>query len=131
MLRNISIGLTIFASLLCTFAMAQNQPQEKKNPIEIAAEQADRLQIDLKLDHRQLFLTDSVLQKNIAGVMNEFEAMQKAGMQNSESYRDVQLKWVRKTEDAFEKFMSKEQFERYLKISGVSSKERKKRAEKK
>jgi len=127
-IKSVSIVITL---LICIHANAQTQPQEKKNPVEIAAEQADKLQLDLKLNHKQHFLADSVLQKNIAGVMEEFEKMQKGGMQNPESYREVQMKWFKKTEDAFEKFMTPEQFERYLKISGVSSKERKKRAQQK
>jgi hypothetical protein len=131
MFKCIKSASLVIALLFSCFANAQNQPQEKKNPIEIAAEQADKLQLDLKLNRRQHFLADSVLQKNIAGVMEEFERMQKGGMQNPESYREVQMKWFKKTEDAFEKFMTPEQFERYLKISGVSSKERKKREQSK
>ncbi len=131
MLRYIKSASIVIALLVSIEAGAQTQPQEKKNPIEIAAEQADKLQLDLKLNRRQHFLADSVLQKNIAGVMEEFEKMQKGGMQNPESYREVQMKWIRKTEDAFQKFMTHEQFDRYLKISGVSSKERKKRTQQK
>lgn len=120
------ISLLIFSP-----AFSQNNPPPQKSPIEIAAEQADRLQIDLKLNDYQTFLADSILQANIAGVTEEFERMRVGGMQNPDSYREVQNKWRTKTEDAFEKFMTFEQFDRYLRISGVSAKERKKRLEKK
>lgn len=117
--------------LIFSPAFSQNNPPPQKSPVEIAAQQADRLQIDLKLNDYQTFLADSVLQANIAGVTQEFERMRLGGMQNPDSYREVQNKWRIKTEEAFEKFMTAEQFERYLRISGVSAKERKKRTEKK
>jgi hypothetical protein len=117
--------------LIFSPAFSQNNPPPQKSPVEIAAQQADRLQIDLKLNDYQTFLADSVLQANIAGVTQEFERMRLGGMQNPDSYREVQNKWRIKTEEAFEKFMTTEQFERYLRISGVSAKERKKRMEKK
>ena len=120
-----SLYLLLFS--LCAFAQDPNQVQ--KSPVEIASEQADRLHRDLKLNDYQLFMIDSVLQTNIAGVMNEFEQMRKGGMQNPESYRDVQRKWQTKTEDAFEKLLTIEQFDRYLRITGVPSRERKKRIE--
>lgn len=119
------------AILIVTPVVAQNNPQQQKSPVQIAAEQADRLQTDLKLNDYQTFLADSVLQANITGVTEEFERMKAGGMQNPDSYRDVQEKWRRKTEDAFEKFMNKEQFDRYLRLTGVSAKERKKRLEQK
>lgn len=119
------------AILIVTPVVAQNNTQQQKSPVQIAAEQADRLQTDLKLNDYQTFLADSVLQANITGVTEEFERMKAGGMQNPDSYRDVQEKWRRKTEDAFEKFMNKEQFDRYLRLTGVSAKERKKRLEQK
>ncbi len=119
------------AILIVTPVAAQNNTQQQKSPVQIAAEQADRLQTDLKLNDYQTFLADSVLQANITGVTEEFERMKAGGMQNPDSYRDVQEKWRRKTEDAFEKFMNKEQFDRYLRLTGVSAKERKKRLEQK
>lgn len=121
----------LISMLIFSPAFSQNNPPPQKSPVEIAAEQADRLQIDLKLNDYQTFLADSILQANIAGVTEEFERMKAGGMQNPDSYREVQNKWRTKTEDAFEKFMTYEQFDRYLRISGVSAKERKKRLEKK
>ncbi len=121
---------TLVPALFVIFtATAQTNQQPQKSPVEIAAEQANRLQIDLKLNDYQTFLADSVLQSNIDGVTKEFERMKAGGMQNPDSYRDVQEKWRKKTEDAFGKFMTLEQFDRYLRITGVPSKERKKRIE--
>ncbi len=126
---NLKITLISFLLFLTIFTFAQDPNQVQKTPVEIASEQADRLLRELKLNDYQLFMVDSVLQTNIAGVMDEFERMRKGGMQNPESYRDVQKKWQTKTEDAFEKLLTIEQFDRYLRISGVPSRERKKRIE--
>ncbi|MPM34572.1 hypothetical protein SDC9_81158 [bioreactor metagenome] len=121
--------LKFFALSVWTGTIAQQQQQPQKTPVEIAAEQADRLQRDLKLDNYQVFVVDSTLQTNLAGVMNEFEQMKKGGMQNPESYREVQKLWQKKTDDTFERIMTLEQFDRYLRISGMSNKERKKKLE--
>jgi hypothetical protein len=61
--------------------------------------------------------------------MAEFEKMKKGGLQNPESYREVQKRWQDKTEESFFKIMTPEQFERYLKIIGTPKKERKKKLE--
>jgi len=119
-LATLSIALSISAN-------AQNQEQKQKTPIEIAAAQADRLQRDLNLDDYQLFKVDSILQRNLTGVMNQFEQMKKGGLQNPDSYREIQKKWQTKTDNALEALFTLDQFDRYLRISGMSNKERKKK----
>lgn len=126
-LQSIKVFFTILAIATSITLTAQNQEQKQKTPIEIATEQADRLQRDLTLDDYQVFKVDSILQRNIAGVMDQFEQMKKGGLQNPDSYREVQKKWQAKTDDAFENLFTLEQFDRYLKISGMPNKERKKK----
>ncbi|MDD2420241.1 MAG: hypothetical protein PHO51_02045 [Bacteroidales bacterium] len=120
--------LTILAVIISGYVFGQEQPPQK-TPVEIAAEQANRLQRDLDLDYYQVFKVDSTLQTDLAGVMAEFEKMKKGGLQNPESYREVQKRWQDKTEESFYKIMTPEQFERYLKIIGTPKKERKKKLE--
>lgn len=116
------ISSTIIASLialiLCFASYSANGQEPKKSPQEMASEQADRLQQDLKLADHQLFYVDSILQYNFVALTKEMEDMQKAGLQSRDSYVTVQKKWGMKTEEAFEKFLDKEQFLKYLKISG-------------
>lgn len=121
------IVLTLLAISISITVTAQNQEQKQKTPVEIASEQADRFQRDLKLNDYQVFKVDSILQHNLSGVMAQFEQMKKGGLQNPESYREVQKNWQTKTDDAFEALFTLEQFDRYLKISGMSNKERKKK----
>lgn len=121
------IILIILAISAAIVSNAQNQEQKQKTPVEIASEQADRLQRDLKLDDYQLFKVDSILQRNLTGVVDQFEQMKRGGLQNPESYREVQKSWQSKTETAFETLFTLEQFERYLKLTGTPNKERKKK----
>jgi len=112
---------------LTTSLRAQTQQQEPKTPEEMAIEQALKLQRDLKLSDYQLFYVDSILQTNFVGQQQEFERMRASGLQSQKSYEDVFNKWKTKTEDAFEKILDKTQFEKFLKLSGVSAKDRKQR----
>ncbi|MFA6335284.1 MAG: hypothetical protein WCX48_06980 [Bacteroidales bacterium] len=107
-------------------AFAQDQQQEKqKSPVEMAAEQADKLQKDFKLNDAQVFLIDSVLQTNFTGVYEEFENMKQGGVQSSQSYQAVQEKWMHKTENAFQKILTPDQFLRYQKMTGSYAKQKK------
>lgn len=122
-----TILLTTFAITFAINAIAQHQEQKEKSPVEIAYEQTEMLRESLDLNHFQVFKVDSILQSNIAGVMNQFEEMKKGGLQNPDSYREVQKRWQTKTDSEFEKLFTLDQFERYLKLSGMPSKERKKK----
>jgi len=127
---NTTLTKILFVAILIalsTSVYAQNQQQEQKTPEEIAIEQALNLKRDLKLSDYQLFYVDSILQANFTGQHQEFEKMRASGLQNQKSYEDVFNKWKAKTEDAFEKVLDKTQFEKFLKISGVTTKERKNR----
>ncbi|OFY39391.1 MAG: hypothetical protein A2X18_04650 [Bacteroidetes bacterium GWF2_40_14] len=114
---------TIFLSSTSSFAQYQNQQEEKpKTPVEIAALQADKYQKDLGLNDGQTFLVDSVLQVNIGGVYSDFERMKKGGVQTQESYRAVQELWMNKTDAAFKKIFTPEQYLKYEKLSGLYAK---------
>ncbi len=124
LLSSISLLITtILLSSTSSFAQYQNQQEEKpKTPVEIAALQADKYQKDLGLNDGQTFLVDSVLQANIGGVYADFERMKKGGVQTQESYRAVQELWLNKTDVAFKKIFTPEQYLKYEKLSGLYAK---------
>jgi len=45
-----------------------------------------------------------------------------SGVQSSDNYRAVQEKWMKKTDDAFRKIMTPDQFLRYEKLTGQYAK---------
>ena len=124
---SIKILFTAILVILTTLVYAQNPQQEQKTMEEVATEQSLKLQQDLKLSDFQLFYVDSILLANFIGQQQEFEQMRASGLQSQKSYENVYNKWKTKTEDAFEKILDRPQFEKFLKISGVPAKERKKR----
>jgi len=103
--------------LLSSQIVAQQQEQPQKSPAEMASIQADDMQKQLKLNDAQVFYVDSILQHNYTAVSAEFEKMKKAGIQSPENYMKVQKLWNEKTEDAFQKVLTEEQFIYYLKFT--------------
>lgn len=103
--------------LLSSNLIAQQQEQPQKSPAEMASIQADDMQKQFKLNDTQVFYIDSILQHNYTAISVEFEKMKKAGIQSPESYMNVQKTWNQKTEDAFKKVLTEEQFINYLKIT--------------
>lgn len=98
-------------------AWAQEQPKEKE-PHEVAAEEAARMETELELRPDQVFYVDSVLQNNYAKLKEEFENMSGSGMQDSRNYITVREKWIQKNLDAFKKILSEQQYIKYLKMIG-------------
>lgn len=98
-------------------AWAQEQPKEKE-PHEVAAEEAARMETELELRPDQVFYVDSVLQNNYAKLKEEFENMSGSGMQDSRNYVTVREKWIQKNLDAFKKILSEQQYIKYLKMIG-------------
>ncbi|MCK9628250.1 MAG: hypothetical protein M0R37_06635 [Bacteroidales bacterium] len=107
----------LFFLLLSAKLIAQQQEQPQKSPAEMAAIQADDMQKQFKLSDTQVFYVDSILQHNYTAIAAEFEKMKKAGIQSPDSYMNVQKAWNQKTEDAFKKVLTEEQFINYLKIT--------------
>ena len=123
---NFKLAFVLFALLLFSPCFGQNQQPEK--PIhEIASEQADLIRRDLNLNDVQVFYLDSILLSNFEGVTKEIEELRAAGRQNDKTYEEIRKKWQEKTLNAVERVFDKKQFEKYMKVTGVSSKERKQR----
>ncbi len=116
-MKLLNIFTFIFAITFTTALFAQ-EPPEEKTPQEYAAIETDRLIEELELNSAQAFYVDSTLQFNYIGVKEEFDNMQKSGMQVSESYKIVREKWNDKTMATFKKIFTEQQYIRYLKVIG-------------
>ncbi len=107
----------VFALTFSTSIFAQ-EPPEEKTPQEYAAIETDRLIKELDLNSVQAFYVDSTLQVDYAGVKEEFDKMQKSGMQVAESYQVVRKKWSDKTMSSFKNVFTEQQYIKYLKVTG-------------
>ena len=94
------------------------EPPKQKEPHEVAAEEAVRMEKELELTPDQVFYVDSVLQYNYAGLKEEFDSMSGSGMQDARNYETVRDKWIQKNLDAFKKILPDQQYIKYLKMIG-------------
>lgn len=127
--------LAIMASVLCFSVLpeelqAQNQ-QKERTTAEVAAQEAERLETLLGLEGWQVFYVDSVLQYNYAHLQAELRDMQASGVENYSLYTAVRDRWQDRTDESFRKYLTPEQWEKYLKSgAGKAQKARAKRAQK-
>ncbi|MDD2594789.1 MAG: hypothetical protein PHD11_03090 [Bacteroidales bacterium] len=118
--------------LVCTvlfnvFQMTAQNPASQGPPDipDMAAKEADKLMLLLELEDYQVFLVDSVLQHDMAAMLEEMENVKKSGASNQESYIVVSDKWLDGIDRAYQKIFSEKQWAKYLK--STYGKEKKKR----
>lgn len=116
---------TLFATLLsATTIFAQQQPQGQPSPEEMARKEAERLEEELNLQYHQTFYVDSILQYNFKALTDEFQQLQLSGKMERSVYDAVREKWLAKTDSAYRKVFTEEQFEKYLVISGQKQRDK-------
>lgn len=108
--------LTITALLCFNNAIAQEQPE--KSPEEMAIEEAERLEDELKLSGTQMFYVDSILRHNFQLMYDDFEALKQRGSQDVDTYNAVSEKWVQKIIDALKPVLDEQQHIRYQRLMG-------------
>ncbi len=119
--------ITILLLSSSLYSFSQNKVQEK-TPQEYAAEIADKLGEELKLESWAIFYVDSTLQHDYEALKKALENMKKAGIDNQDLYQKTQDKWMERIDSTFQTFFTKSQWKTYLKSqAGKNRKERKKR----
>ena len=108
---------TIAAFLCCNQLSAQQQP-EPKSPEEMAIDEANKLEKELKLNGAQLFYVDSTLRNNFMGLSDDMEALRARGSQDAKTYTTIREKWINKTMEAFKGILDEQQYIKYLKYLG-------------
>ncbi len=125
------LSSVLSAALYFTCVPAFAQEQNKPDMLSQAEQEADRLQRLLDLDDWQVFYVDSTLKHNYPAMMAELEELSASKVSNSSMYLAVQDKWMEKTDSAYMKLFTEEQWAMYLKNgAGKAMKARAKRAEK-
>ena len=119
----ICVFTIFFAGKLC--AQGSQKAPDIYQQIE---DEADRLQRILDLEDWQVFYVDSILKHNFPAMREEFEQLSKQKVSNTTLYMSVQDKWLEKTDSAYMKIFTKEQWAAYLKSgAGKQQKARAKR----
>ena len=116
MKMKIFVGAALLAlSFICSSMMAFAQEQEPPDMLEIAENEADRLQRLLDLNGGQVFYVDSTLKHDYQAMQEEMMNLQAAKVSNSSMYISVQDKWMEAIDRSYKKIFTEEQWAAYLK----------------
>lgn len=128
-MRKIGAFLTVLA--LCIAPSAFAQEQAEPNVDELVVKYIEMLDKMLKLDDIQTFYIDSTLQHDYSHLMAEIDSVKKTGASQQETYMAVSDKWADRIDNALEKYLTEEQWQKYMKSPyGKEKKKREKRFEK-
>lgn len=127
-----SLTICLLFLSICCFAQGPKSEKEREKQIREGIEkEIQRYEDVLKLEDWQVFYADSVLTANYAGMQEELKSMTESKVSNADLYTMAVDKWQEKTYEAFRKFLTDEQWAKYLKTgAGRAKKDRDKRAEK-
>lgn len=112
--RILPIAATLILLPATTVSAQQQNGNEKKDPVEAAYKEAERLTKMLELNPTQTFYVDSTLQYNLSEMYRELEEMQMSGMQNPMTYQSIQKKWMDKTLEVYKRVFNEEQYYQYM-----------------
>ncbi len=116
MKMKIFVGAALLAlSFICSSMMAFAQEQEPPDMLEIAENEADRLQRLLDLNGGQVFYVDSTLKHDYQAMQDEMKKLQAAKVSNSSMYISVQDKWMEAIDRSYKEIFTEEQWAAYLK----------------
>ncbi|MGM9754078.1 MAG: hypothetical protein ACI3ZK_08550 [Candidatus Cryptobacteroides sp.] len=119
--------LSLFAS---TIAFAQKQDPEKEI-YDFVGKELEKYSQSLQLEVWQEFYIDSILTHDYLALRKELETLSRAKVESSDNYVIVQDKWMEQIYSSFQKVLSPEQWQKYLKQgAGREKKARDKRKEK-
>jgi len=115
--------LTLLLLLSGFTALAQSQQpqtpeQQEKQLMEYIDKEVKRLSDLLNLEYWQEFYVDSTLSYNLHERAREMQEMQKAKVENTDLYQAVSDKWMQRTDDAYKRFFTPDQWEKYWKNTG-------------
>ena len=116
--------LLLAATLLLSAPAALAQEPQEPNIDEIVARQLENLTRTFKLDEVQEFFIDSILQYNYRAMNDAFMETKKTGASNAETYQAISDDWMQRTDEAFERIFTEDQWKKYLKSTYGKEKQR-------
>ena len=107
--------------------LAQNQgpktpEQQEKQLIEFIDKEKQRLSDLLDLEYWQVFYVDSILTHDFHAMSAELADLQKAKVENSDLYVNIQDKWMEKIDVAYKRVFNEAQWKKYMKSGGERAK---------
>lgn len=130
MLVKVPQFVIVLAAALAVLPGTLSAQNREKAPSmqELAEKEADRLARLLDLEDWQLFYVDSTLQHDYAALDASLKELQDAKVGNTDLYVAVHDKWMEQTYLSLQRFMTPEQWQKYLKSgAGKEAKAREKR----
>lgn len=124
----------LFALIVLMFGLSFAlfaQDEKPKEPEELAAAEAERLEKLLNLEPHQTFYVDSLLQHDWRAMKNEMDVLQKSGKQEYSSYKAVQDRYNEQIEKGLQAIFTEEQWIAYQKSTGKWKKDKKSKKGKK
>lgn len=118
-------------TLLALFAvpaqlLAQQNPMSEEEQMqkmyELIDKEIENYANTLSLDAEQVFFVDSILTHNYFAMTDELIALSQRKISYSDAYVNVQDKWFEATYVAFQKILTEEQWQKYLKTGGAKDK---------
>lgn len=110
---------TFVAALFFSTELRGQEQQKQPDILQQIEDEADRLQRLLNLEDWQVFYVDSILKHNFPAMMEEIEKLSKGKVSNTNIYMSVQDRWLDKTDSAYMKIFTNEQWAAYLKTGAA------------
>lgn len=119
----LSASMMLMMAIFPTRMAAQDAPSTpeeiEKKRLEYIDKEKERLTSLLELEYYQEFWVDSVLTHDLAAMQEELSDLQKSKVSNYDMYIAVQDKWNQKIYDAYHRFMTEDQWAKYLKSGAL------------
>ena len=98
---------------------AQDETEKQdKQLLEYIDKEVKRLSDQLDLEYWQEFYVDSTLTHDLHAMQDELMEYQQAKVANTDLYQSVQDKWMEQIDNAYKRFFSEEQWNKYWKATG-------------
>ena len=120
---NLAVAFFAWTALFLPSAAKNQQPpqtpeQQEKLFRETVDKEVQRLTDLLDLEYWQEFYVDSILTHDLHARMEEIQSMQKAKVENTDLYMAVSDKWMQQIDDAYKRFFTQEQWDKYWRTTG-------------
>ncbi len=114
----------VFSLFISMTAFAQESaPQDKEKTLRESIDKTiEKYEKTLELEYWQVFYMDSIFTHDYGAMVAELEEKNKAKVESSDIYQQVQDKWNEQMYNSIKKILNKDQWEKYLKQGAARDK---------